>query len=319
MKKTFVLGILIFFVGGILSSCGNKTNTPKNDAPKTKGMDSFVGNYVTADYSKKNEGADWVAVTISKLSDSVAHVRVRSRIDIKKPTCTFDMDATLKDSVSLLISTEGAEIVLQFADSVLTISSANDEGKSLMQYSCSGGGSLAGTYIRWKEELDQSQIDKADFRANLSMGDIFFELVDQAGELSIQPNGLKESNDKFSFKTNGTIIKAQIEDLDKDGSPEVLVYVSSNDNLKRGNILGVSVNDGKSISQISYRMVAENEELNKGYNGSDEFEIVEGVLCQRFPLADEAGKPTGKMRQIQYKLVKGEAMKKLEVGKVLEF
>jgi len=33
---------------------------------------------------------------------------------------------------------------------------------------------------------------------------------------------------------------------------------------------------------------------------------VEGVLGRRFPIHDEGGAPTGKLRQLQYKLTAGE-------------
>jgi hypothetical protein len=48
----------------------------------------------------------------------------------------------------------------------------------------------------------------------------------------------------------------------------------------------------------------------KGYMGHDQFAVGEGSLLRRFPLyhqADSNNKPSGKTRQLQYKLKAGEA------------
>jgi len=59
-----------------------------------------------------------------------------------------------------------------------------------------------------------------------------------------------------------------------------------------------------------------------GYRGHDEFAVVENSLARRFPIFPvEPGdtKPTGKMRQLQYKLQQGEAGWLLKVEKTTEF
>lgn len=56
--------------------------------------------------------------------------------------------------------------------------------------------------------------------------------------------------------------------------------------------------------------------------GHDEMAIVENTFFRRFPIykdGDSNAKPTGRMRQIQYKLVDGENGRILEVDKILEF
>jgi hypothetical protein len=49
--------------------------------------------------------------------------------------------------------------------------------------------------------------------------------------------------------------------------------------------------------------------------------VVEGILGRRFPIHDDSApfKPTGKMRQVQYKLHTGEAGWLLKVDKMVEF
>lgn len=56
--------------------------------------------------------------------------------------------------------------------------------------------------------------------------------------------------------------------------------------------------------------------------GHDEFAVVENVLARRFSIykeEDNNAQPTGKTRQIQYKLVPGEAGWLLKIDKVTGF
>jgi hypothetical protein len=56
--------------------------------------------------------------------------------------------------------------------------------------------------------------------------------------------------------------------------------------------------------------------------GHDEFAVVENVFVQRFPIyrdGDTNAKPTGGTRQMQYKLVPGEAGWVLKVDRVVEY
>jgi hypothetical protein len=60
----------------------------------------------------------------------------------------------------------------------------------------------------------------------------------------------------------------------------------------------------------------------RGYMGHDEFSVVERYLVRRFPIyraGDVNAKPTGGLRQIQYRLRPGEAGWILRRTKALEF
>ena len=66
----------------------------------------------------------------------------------------------------------------------------------------------------------------------------------------------------------------------------------------------------------------ENEDAKIGYMGHDEFAIVENTFVRRFPVykpEDTNANPTGGMRQIQYKLVDGEASRLFKVDKIVEY
>lgn len=76
--------------------------------------------------------------------------------------------------------------------------------------------------------------------------------------------------------------------------------------MKYGKLIGYSVNDGKSVSQVHLPEISGNKEVDIGYMGHDEMAVVENSFCQRFPIykdGDSNTNPTGGMRQIQYKLV----------------
>jgi hypothetical protein len=281
------------------------------------------GNYVTSDYQKRNEGYDWVAVKVNELTDSILQVSVRSRADKKKPTCTFDAKAFKTESANIYsASVEGFNVYFVFEADSLVITGETDRDSEMLSYFCSGGASLAGVYHKLTEPLDSGQIDKVLFRKSLNYGvySFFIELYDK--KLTIQPVGLTHDNTIAEHLIEGTVVGAEVGDLNIDGFPEVMVYLQSDGSGSYGSVIGYSVNNGKSMSLINMPNIADNTELNSGYMGHDEFAIVESKFNQRFPVykpGDMNAKPTGGMRQIQYKLVDGENMRKLVVDEVVEY
>ena len=152
----------------------------------------------------------------------------------------------------------------------------------MLNYYCSGGGSLADTYEKISEPLDEKQIDLSVFNKNLSLQNINFNVratgKGSIQELTIQPYGLKTDQKKVILKIDGSVTNAEIEDLNSDGFPEILVYTTSAGSGSYGNVIGYSVNNGKSMSQIYFPPISENPKANKGYMGNDEFAIVEFTL-----------------------------------------
>ncbi len=163
---------------------------------------------------------------------------------------------------------------------------------------------------------------KPRFTKKLSLNNISFEINLINKLLSIQPSGLNVDNTKVIKHIEGTISNAEIDDLNGDGFPELLIYVTSDGSGSYGTAIGYSVNNGKSMSEIYMPNIADNPKANKGYMGHDEFAIVESSLCQRFPTynpQDTNSNPTGKMRQIQYKLKVDENSKVFVVDKIIEY
>lgn len=108
----------------------------------------------------------------------------------------------------------------------------------------------------------------------------------------------------------GTITGAEIADLNSDASPEIYIYVNSAGSGSYGSVIAYAMNKKHTATEIFMPNISENSKLSKGYMGHDEFSILENRLGRRFPLylpADINSKPSGGIRQLEYKLVPGEA------------
>jgi hypothetical protein len=140
-------------------------------------------------------------------------------------------------------------------------------------------------------------------------------------KLTITPSGLKIVNDPVTHEINGRVVRAEVADIDANGDPEVYVFTTSNRD-QRGGVIAYSTNNKKSMSPIYVPAIADDAKNNVGYVGGDESAIVENTLVTRFKLYSGYGseyRPTGKWRQLQYKLRPGEAGWKMVLDKVVEF
>ena len=322
-NKQYLVLLLVFS----LFSC--KQEAAKKEIPstlKTSEVINITGNYVSESYSKRNEGYDWVAVSVRQIKDQQLKVSIRSRADKKQPTCTFDAVVQKINENTYRTQIEGTTVLFNFSNKQLNITTENKEDEGLLYFYCSGGASIKGTYSKINETLDQSQIDQTQFTKVLNLQDVGFNIT------SIKKNGVNtltvftfglENEYNETFKIDGElVINAEVEDLNSDGSPDLFVFTSSVGSGSYGNVYAFSVNNMKSMSQVYFPPTSENNEINEGYMGHDEFTLVENRLGQRFPIykeGDTNANPTGGKRQILYKLVEGEAMRKLEVDQILDF
>ena len=142
------------------------------------------------------------------------------------------------------------------------------------------------------------------------------------GSVTITPSGLEGDTSPITRETDGRVTLAEVNDLDADGSPEIYVYTQSAGSGSYGGLIAYAANDRKSLTEIYLPPVAENPEASQGYMGHDEFRVGESTLLQRFPIyreGDTNAEPTGGMRQLQYKLARGEAGWVLRLDKVIEY
>ena len=134
--------------------------------------------------------------------------------------------------------------------------------------------------------------------------------------VTVVPTGLEIDNSPWESPVDGDVVGAEIGDLDANGSPEIYVYVRSRDSAARGSLVGYAANNRKSLSAIYLPPLSDDPAAAAGYQGHDEFALVEQSLARRFPLYagdGDAAVPTGKTRQLQYRLTAGEAGWKLDL------
>jgi hypothetical protein len=142
------------------------------------------------------------------------------------------------------------------------------------------------------------------------------------GSVTITPSGLEADNSPITREIDGTVILAEVADLDADNSPEIYVSVQSAGSGSYGSLVAYAANRRKSLSEIYLPLLEDNPQAAAGYMGHDEFRVVENRLVQRFPIykeGDTNANPTGGTRQLQYKLVPGEAGWVLSVDRVVEY
>lgn len=180
-----------------------------------------------------------------------------------------------------------------------------------------------------KDSVSNIQILPSDsnsivFSKKLNLQGITYEIISMGKgsiqKLTVIPSGLKLYNDTITQEVD-PIVGAEIEDLDTDGFPELLIYTQSAGTGSYGNVIGFSPNKGKSLSQIYFPTLEKKSASLNGYMGHDEFAIVENTLVRRFKVynnSDVHAKSTGYLRQLEYKLIIGEASKKFKLIKLSE-
>lgn len=313
LVKSFLLLVIL----GVIC-CGCKESSEpveeKEAAPETLPLtaSTITGRYVTDTYELRGEGYDWVAVNIGKYSEDEIFLKVRSRADKKKPTCTFDINAFRVNDSLYATTVQGKLINISFTAHSVTIAAESEVDDAALKFFCTGGATVAGTYHKIYDPIDTTQLDKTTYSKDFQLQDIGFSVSAKPingtqQDLVIQPYGLALPNQTITQTIDGIVIDAEIEDLDSDGNPEIVVFTQSGPH-KKGNVIACSALNKKSLILLYFPPTAENTEINKGYEGNDTFSIVENNLVQRFPLYTN-GQATGKMRQVSYRLKNGEATK----------
>lgn len=163
----------------------------------------------------------------------------------------------------------------------------------------------------------------AGFHKTLKMHGITFQVTcepcdSSLNRLTIAPSGLEIDNSIIEQEIDGTVTGAEVADLNKDGSPEIYVYVNTAGSGSYGSLVAYSANNNKSLSGIYLSPLEDDKKNSRGYMGHDEFAVTESTLVRRFPVykeGDSNAKPTGGARELQYKLVPGEASWLLKLEK----
>jgi hypothetical protein len=166
---------------------------------------------------------------------------------------------------------------------------------------------------------ENTTAETGDFSQKLSMHGINFDISTIGNTLRIVPSGLKKDNSPIERTIDGIVTGADIGDINVDKSPEIYIYVKAKDNTS---LIAYSANKRKSLSEIYLPPFTDDPKLANGFRGDSEIALVESTIAQRFPIykdGDKDGKPSGGMRQLQYKLKAGEAGWLLKLNKTIEY
>lgn len=169
--KRFNISYALLLSLPIIFACQAKTkNQDKKSIDTTlEGVSTITeklmgGNYVSAGYQQRNKGYDWVAVIVEDLGNGRLHIKVRSRADKKKATCTMDAIVDKVDGLVYRASLPQGKVLFEFADDRLTIKGEDDKDMPALYYYCSGGASLAGNYSRITEKIDTASAMSTEVR-----------------------------------------------------------------------------------------------------------------------------------------------------------
>jgi hypothetical protein len=122
-----------------------------------------------------------------------------------------------------------------------------------------------------------------------------------------------DKNSELSFSDLDPLNKVLVGDLDKNGYDELYVITTAAGSGSYGNLRGFASLRDKSIGMVNLPDLAESDMAKggkfEGYEGHDEFNIVNNELVRTFPVKSDKGTK----RTVVYKMVQGEAAYQLVV------
>ncbi|HEV3252268.1 MAG TPA: hypothetical protein VGZ71_15010 [Puia sp.] len=158
--------------------------------------------------------------------------------------------------------------------------------------------------------IENIQAQPKRFDSTLQIGKVGFRVIcnnKNAGqnELGIKPVGFEHTARQLNFYINGRVTKAEIDDLNNDGFPDLLVYIFGDTDGLYGNAYAFASVENKSIVPFALPDILLDPKIKEGYRGHDEFSLLEGMLIRQFPRykpGDEKNKPTGGKRVVNYQM-----------------
>ena len=133
--------------------------------------------------------------------------------------------------------------------------------------------------------------------------------------VSVNPIGFESTATEMSFYVTGKISKAEVDDFNNDGFPDMVIYVYSGTGNTMGTVYAMTSSQNKSVAPIMFPDVMDDAKLRTGYKGHDEFSLLQGSLVRKFPVykPEDTDTPTGGKRVILYKMIVAEGAYKFKV------
>jgi hypothetical protein len=147
---------------------------------------------------------------------------------------------------------------------------------------------------------------------------------EEKNSTTISPIGFSSGARDVTIEVRGRITRSEVDDLNRDGFPDLVMYIF-NGVKNTGTVLGVSSDKNESFQPIIFPDIVDDPKLRVGYNGGDQFLLMEGMLIRRFPLhtmdsASNTMKPIGMTRQIMYTVAPDEkGTQRFKAGRSYDF
>jgi hypothetical protein len=128
-------------------------------------------------------------------------------------------------------------------------------------------------------------------------------------DLQIRPMGFSSEVKPMEFMIRGRVAKAEIDDLNSDGYPDLVLYVYTDSSAVFGTVYAFVSKANKSVVGCFLPDPVMDGKINLGYKGHDTFSLMEGYLLEKFPIyktGDDKDSPSGGTRVILYQLVPDE-------------
>jgi hypothetical protein len=129
----------------------------------------------------------------------------------------------------------------------------------------------------------------------------------EVNDLTVRPVGFDGGAREIAFPLHGRVWKAEIDDLNSDGYPDLVLYIYTDTAATFGTVYVFISAANKSITGCILPDAMMDGKINTGYKGHDTFVLMEGNLLQKFPIykpGDDKDKPTGGTRAVLYQLTK---------------
>jgi len=154
----------------------------------------------------------------------------------------------------------------------------------------------------------------ARFDSTMMLGKAGFRVICKnknpaENSLNVKLIGFESTARGMDVFIKGTISSAEIDDLNNDGWPDLLLYAKTGPNGIYGTVYGLASDHNHAVIPFLLPDVMMDGKISGGYKGHDEFELFQGSLIQRFPIykaGDSTDHPSGGKRVVQYSVVPSE-------------
>jgi len=133
---------------------------------------------------------------------------------------------------------------------------------------------------------------------------------EELNTVTISPLGFEKEAREVTVQVKGRVNRSEVDDLNGDGFPDLVIYVINPGGKAKSTVFAIASESNQGFKPIYFPDVYDDQKLRVGYQGYDQYSLMEGMLMRRFPLYNATDTanivPTGMIRQVQYRVMNGE-------------